>query len=61
MRRLLSTWKETSSLPPEPSDFAFAPPCTSSMKLRFESNILDPPISAFEKHSIIKVEESEIR
>jgi len=56
MRRLLSMWKETSSLPPAASDFAFAPPCTSSMKLRFESNLLGPAASALEKKPVVKVE-----
>lgn len=60
MRRLLYTWKETSSLPPAPSDFAFAPPCTSSQKLKFERNLLDPPVFALEKHPVIEVEESEV-
>lgn len=59
MRRLLSTWKETSSLPPIASDFAFAPPCTSSLKLRFEGDLLGPAVSAFEKKPVVKVEEFE--
>lgn len=60
MRRLLSTWKETSSLPPPSSDLAFAPSFTSSLNPRFESNLLGSPVSAFEKHPVVKLEESEI-
>lgn len=58
MRRLLSTWNETSASTPAPSDFVIAPPSMTSLKLDLQQDsapTLPTPLHA--KHPVIKIEE----